>query len=120
MAKLVWILVPLRPEPAGCSPFRLQGEWYRRQHGRAGDNPPESEQATRTSCQGPGGSRAGFPSYRHFIGNALYVAQAAGAAMLALGSPFGIYVGSIALVASIAYTTTGAWLLLMGVRPPSE
>jgi hypothetical protein len=59
-------------------------------------------------------------SYRIFIGNALYAAQIAGATLLALGSAFGIYLASIALVASIAYTTTGAWLLLMGVHRPSE
>jgi hypothetical protein len=71
-------------------------------------------------AQDQGRSRAGLISYRIFIGNALYVAQVAGATMLALGSDFGIYVASIALIASIAYTTTGAWLLLMGVHRPSK
>jgi hypothetical protein len=71
-------------------------------------------------AQDQGRSRAGLISYRIFIGNGLYVAQVAGATVLALGSDFGIYVAAIALIASIAYTTTGAWLLLMGVHRPSE
>ena len=71
-------------------------------------------------AQDQGRSRAGLMSYRIFIGNALYAAQIAGATLLALGSDFGIYVAAIALIASIAYTTTGAWLLLMGVHRPSQ
>jgi len=69
-------------------------------------------------AQGQGRSRAGLLSYRIFIGNGLYVAQAVGATALALGFDAGIYLASIALIASIAYTTTGAWLLLMGVNSP--
>ncbi len=68
-------------------------------------------------AQVAGKSRAGLLSYRIVIGNALYVAQIAGATMLALGYAAGAYLAATALIASIAYTTTSAWLLLMGVRP---
>lgn len=68
-------------------------------------------------AQVAGKSRAGLISYRILIGNGLYVAQVAGATALTLGFAIGAYVAATALIASIAYTTTGAWLLLMGVRP---
>jgi hypothetical protein len=71
-------------------------------------------------AQEVGRSNVELKSSRVLIGNALYVAQIAGATMLVLGVADGVAVASVAMIVTLAFTTSGAWLLLMGVdRPPA-
>jgi hypothetical protein len=46
----------------------------------------------------------------------LYVAEVVGAAILAAGQGVGAYVAGVVMVALVGFVTSGAWLLIVGVR----
>ncbi len=62
-----------------------------------------------------GGSSAGLGIVRLVSGTACYVAEIAGAIVLAAGQVAGLYIASVAMVAFIAFSISGAWLLIVGV-----
>jgi hypothetical protein len=53
-------------------------------------------------------------------GTLCYLGQAAGAVLLMLGNPAGIYVGAISLVLGFVYLVSGSWLLFMGTLQSTE
>jgi len=62
-----------------------------------------------------GRSTLGLGFYRLVFGTSLYAIEILGTIMFTLGYIAGLYVAAIAMVALLAYTITGAWLLLVGV-----
>jgi len=62
-----------------------------------------------------GKSSVGLRPYRLMVGTTLYIAEIIGAIMLTLGQVVGLYVGAVALIGLLAFTITGAWLLVIGV-----
>ena len=52
---------------------------------------------------------------RVFLGMALYFTQVVGAVLLFVGQNIGIYLASIAMIATVVFLTSGAWLLIVGV-----
>jgi len=48
-------------------------------------------------------------------GSCLYVAELAGAAVLALGSITGLYIAAAAMLLNVAFMISAAWLLVVGV-----
>jgi|SRR5579872_4095053 len=62
-----------------------------------------------------GKSSVGLRPYRLMVGTFLYIAEILGAIMLTLGNITGVYVVAVALISLLAFTITGAWLLLIGV-----
>lgn len=62
-----------------------------------------------------GGSSAGLGASRLVTGTACYVAEIAGAILLTAGQVAGPYVASVAMVAYLAFSVSGAWLLIIGV-----
>jgi hypothetical protein len=62
-----------------------------------------------------GGSSAGLGAIRLVGGTACYVAEIAGAILLTAGQVAGLYVASVAMVAYVAFSVSGAWLLIIGV-----
>jgi hypothetical protein len=69
-----------------------------------------------TKARLKGKSRYALSLRRLLFGAFLYIAQIIGAAMLLLGYIVGLYVAGIAMVVLLAFTITGAWLLLVGVE----
>lgn len=63
-----------------------------------------------------GGSRAGLRVDRLVGGTALYVAEVAGAIMIALGFVAGLYLAASAMTILLAFGITGAWLLIVGIQ----
>jgi hypothetical protein len=61
-----------------------------------------------------GGSSVGLQLMRLVTGTACYVAEFAGALALTLGYVAGLYVAAIAMVIMLAFTISGAWLLIVG------
>jgi len=49
------------------------------------------------------------------IGSFLYLAEVVGAVLLISGSLFGLYVAAVAIVMNVAFMTSAAWLLVVGV-----
>lgn len=45
----------------------------------------------------------------------IYLLEIRGALMLALGNTMGKYIAAVSLIVLLAYTVTGAWLLVVGV-----
>ena len=62
-----------------------------------------------------GGSSAGLRGSRMVSGTVCYAAEVAGAILLMAGHVAGLYVASVAMVAYLAFSVSGAWLLLTGV-----
>jgi hypothetical protein len=62
-----------------------------------------------------GRSPLGLELYRLIFGTSLYVVEILGAVIFTLGYSVGLYVAAIAMVVLLAYTITGAWLLVVGV-----
>jgi|SRR5579885_1036912 len=62
-----------------------------------------------------GRSKLGLGFSRLVFGTALYVFEILGAIILALGHIVGLYIAAIAMILLLAYTITGAWLLVVGV-----
>lgn len=62
-----------------------------------------------------GKSSIGLSNNRLAVGTSLYIIEIIGAVMLALGHISGLYIASVALIALIVFTITGAWLLVIGV-----
>ncbi len=62
-----------------------------------------------------GTSLLGLTSYRVIFGTALYIIEIVGAILLTLGYITGLYIAAIAMIILLAYTITGAWLLVIGV-----
>ncbi len=52
---------------------------------------------------------------RIVVGTGLYVVEILGALLFTLGSMLGLYIAAIAMIILLAYTITGAWLLVVGV-----
>jgi hypothetical protein len=63
-----------------------------------------------------GRSKLGLGTIRLIFGTALYVIEILGAIMLLFGYIIGLYTTAIAMLILLAYTITGAWLLLVGVE----
>jgi hypothetical protein len=63
------------------------------------------------------GSSASLTPARLILGTVLYVAEVVGAAILAAGQGVGAYVAGVVMVALVGFVTSGAWLLIVGVRP---
>lgn len=53
-------------------------------------------------------------------GTLCYLGQIAGAIMVLLGLPPGIYVASVAVVLTFVYLVSGSWLLIMGTLHTTE
>lgn len=53
-------------------------------------------------------------------GSLCYLAQIAGATMLLLGLASGLYVGSVAIIATFVYLVSGSWLLVLGTIHTAE
>jgi modulator of FtsH protease len=66
-----------------------------------------------------GGSAGARRVSRVVINGAFYLAQLAGAVVLAAGSTSGLYVAAVAMVGQVAFMITGAWLLIVGVPTAS-
>ncbi|HYM14222.1 MAG TPA: hypothetical protein VEZ14_01525, partial [Dehalococcoidia bacterium] len=62
-----------------------------------------------------GGSSVGLRYHRLVAGTALYVAEVAGAALLLAGVRAGLYLAAVAMVLLLAFTISGAWLLIVGI-----
>lgn len=62
-----------------------------------------------------GRSALGLGLYRLIFGTSLYVLEILGAFVFTLGYSIGLYIAAIAMILLLAYTITGAWLLLIGV-----
>ncbi len=62
-----------------------------------------------------GRSKVGLNWSRVVPGTALYLAQILGALLFALGNLWGLYLASVSLIIFVAYTISGAWLLLLGI-----
>jgi hypothetical protein len=62
-----------------------------------------------------GRSTLGLGVYRLTFGTSLYIAELIGAAMIINGHTLGLYIAAIAMLLLLAYTITGAWLLVIGV-----
>jgi len=65
-------------------------------------------------------SRSGQPVPRSSVlrtigGTSCYTCEMLGAAALFLGSPYGLYVIGVAMVANFFFMISGSWLLLIGV-----
>jgi hypothetical protein len=60
-----------------------------------------------------GGSSVGLQLTRLVTGTACYVVEFAGALALTLGYVAGLYVAAIAMVIMLAFTISGAWLLIV-------
>ncbi len=63
-----------------------------------------------------GGSHTTLSVKRTLFGTSLFLAQIVGSVVLILGEEAGLYVAAIAMVLVAAYSVSGAWLLLAGVR----
>jgi ABC-type transport system involved in Fe-S cluster assembly fused permease/ATPase subunit len=61
-----------------------------------------------------GGSSVGLQLMRLVTGTTCYVVEFAGALALTLGYVAGLYVAAIAMVIMLAFTISGAWLLIVG------
>lgn len=61
-------------------------------------------------------SALGIGIYRIVSGIALYVIEILGVLLFTLGNIMGLYVAALAMVVLLAYTITGAWLLVVGVH----
>jgi hypothetical protein len=53
---------------------------------------------------------------RVLTGSSLYILQMAGAIVMILNNKVGLYIASTAMVVSLAYMISGAWLLIVGVN----
>ncbi len=62
-----------------------------------------------------GMSSIGLTPARLAGGTLCYVAEVAGAALLILGRPEGLYVCAIAIIVLFGFLISGAWLLIVGV-----
>ncbi|HVZ58716.1 MAG TPA: hypothetical protein VG935_03135 [Patescibacteria group bacterium] len=62
-----------------------------------------------------GRSSLGLGLSRLILGTSLYLIEIVGTIMIILGYIVGLYVAAIAMIFLLAYTITGAWLLLVGV-----
>jgi hypothetical protein len=62
-----------------------------------------------------GGSSAGLGASRLVSGTACYVAEIAGAILMTAGQVAGLYVASVAMIVYLAFSVSGAWLLIIGV-----
>ena len=67
-----------------------------------------------------GGSVAWLLARRVVVLAVLYVGQLVGAALLVADRVAGLYVATVAMVASLAFMITGAWLLVVGVTSASR
>lgn len=63
-----------------------------------------------------GKSPLGLTLIRLVFGTSLYIIEVLGAIIFMFGNSLGIYIAAIAMVVILAYTITGAWLLLVGVH----
>jgi hypothetical protein len=63
-----------------------------------------------------GRSNLGLGLLRLVFGTSLYIFEIIGAIMMILGYIAGILIVTIAMILLLAYTITGAWLLLVGVE----
>lgn len=63
-----------------------------------------------------GGSEKSLSIGRTIGGSACYAAQIIGSILLIFGHISGLYIASIAMVASFTSLISGAWLLLMGIN----
>lgn len=63
-----------------------------------------------------GGSMFGTSPPRVVFGTSLYLLEVFGALIFVLGHIWGLYMAAVILVVLIAYTITGAWLLVIGVH----
>lgn len=52
---------------------------------------------------------------RLLAGSGLYVAESVGAVVLVSGSIWGLYIAAAAMVVNVAFMTSAAWLLVVGV-----
>lgn len=62
-----------------------------------------------------GQSTLGLTLIRLVFGTALYLIEISGALIFILGYRVGLYLAAITMVILLAYTITGAWLLVVGV-----
>lgn len=62
-----------------------------------------------------GKSVVGLTLMRLILGTALYIIEIIGALLLLIGYKSGLYIAAVAMVILLAYTVTGAWLLVVGV-----
>jgi hypothetical protein len=67
------------------------------------------------SAKKKGRSAVGLTLIRLVFGTTLYVIEILGAIMFMLGNLSGLYVAAVAMVIMLAFTITGAWLLVVGV-----
>jgi hypothetical protein len=67
-----------------------------------------------------GRSVVGLTLIRLIFGTGLYVIEILGASMLVLGYVEGLYIAAFSMVVLLAYTITGAWLLLVGVEAEKQ
>lgn len=63
-----------------------------------------------------GKSSLGLGFYRLVLGTSIYIAEIIGSIMIILGHTAGLYVAAIAMILLLAYTITGAWLLVIGIH----
>ena len=63
-----------------------------------------------------GGSEKGLSLTRTIGGTLCYVAQVMGAVILVSGYIAGLYIASIAMIASFISLISGSWLLIMGIH----
>lgn len=69
-----------------------------------------------TKARMRGRSRFALSLPRLLFGAALYIVEILGTIVLTFGYSAGLYVAAIAMVVLLAFTITGAWLLLVGVE----
>jgi hypothetical protein len=67
-----------------------------------------------------GGSVAWLLERRVVALAVLYAGQLVGAALLVADNVAGLYVAAVAMVASLAFMISGAWLLVVGVTSASQ
>jgi hypothetical protein len=63
-----------------------------------------------------GESSLGLGPDRLVVGTACYVAEVVGAIVLLCGTIAGLYLAAIAMTFLVAFMTSGAWLLIVGVH----
>jgi len=63
-----------------------------------------------------GGSPVGLGGFRLVFGTGCYVAEILGALLLLLGFVAGLYIAAVSMTILLAFTISGAWLLLVGVH----
>lgn len=61
------------------------------------------------------GSLLGLGGKRLVFGTTLYIVEITGAIMLAFGQTVGLYIAAVTMTVLLAYSISGAWLLLVGV-----